>query len=272
MSDPETSIILYDAGYRENFHLLECMKEQTYRDFEILWVDYWGEIKEELLMYEKEIEELSILCTMDRDDIEYDGDEYHHPQSINYGVAKAEGDIVMVMDADLLIKPDYLKKVIQMHIDNTGLLTTGRDRAEPHPHAYDEATWENVYPHTRLLSITNFGTCFTTRREHIVECNGWDEDEIWRGGGGMFNADMGWRLVTYGLEHRWYMNPIALHPWHPGSHRYLFTMRNFRAFLHRLSPGVFPPAKEQSRRKILYHRLENGIYRVDNGISSCLLD
>ena len=44
-------------------------------------------------------------------------------------------------------------------------------------------TWEAVEVNSYFKRPDNWGSCLTTRKEHLIACNGWDEDPLhWRMG------------------------------------------------------------------------------------------
>lgn len=266
---PKLSIILTDAGYRESFHLLECLYNQTFKDFEVIWVDFYGKIKQPVLDYAKKFPRFKILKTVDRPDVN-PNDYPNEAKSINYGIANAEGELIMKMDGDLMIKNDYIEKVVNMHKDNDRLFTTGAHKKEYKPKKNRPLTWEAVEANSYFKRPDNWGSCLTTRKEHLIACNGWDEDPIFKRVT-FPTKDMGWRLIIYGLYQRWYFDPIGLHPWHPTPMSgFRHSMRSVFAGLHKFFPNVFPPTTFQQIDNRIKQNALNGKYRADYGLDRCL--
>jgi len=259
------SIVLTDAGYRERFHFLDCLSEQTFDDFQVVWCDFYGKISDVVKNKSKVINDMILLSATDRKDVNSDT-LYNEAKAINYAIKKSDAEIIMKIDADLFVKNDFLEKVIDMHKDNDKLITSGIDKREKGNIGDRPFEWGEIKKRSCITNLTNYGSCLTTRKEHLMACNGWDEDDIWNGVH-FPSKDMGWRLINYGLSQRWYFDPPSLHPWHPSHHNFLWEIKDLsQSALHKFGGGIISPTHKQKLDKLIVDRVENGIYYVFQGI------
>jgi len=259
------SIVLTDAGYRERFHFLNCLHSQTFKDFEVIWCDYYGKIRDIVTENVGKFKNGTVLKATDRGDIT-DETPYNEAKAINYAISKAKGELIMKIDADLLVQNDFLEKIIAMHNENKKLLTSGIDKREPKPPENRPFTWHAIEERAKIENLTNYGSCLTTRKEHLQKCNGWDEDDVWNGVH-FPSKDMGWRLINYGLSQKWYYDPPSLHPWHPTHHNTWWEIKNLaRSAGHHKFSDLVKPTHQQLLDSIIVNRVEKGIYYVEKGI------
>lgn len=151
--------------------------------------------------------------------------EWNKPTAVNAGVVKAQGDIVMVMDADALIEPVYLRAAAKSAIFAPWVVPHGkvlRLRPEPTetilsmdpPAAYG-------FPHTPTIRSPYLGMagggCFAMRRDLFFRIGGMDSE--FQGWGGEDHA-FGLAADTLLGKHVRYHHVPYVHLFHDPGKRY----------------------------------------------------
>jgi hypothetical protein len=238
-SSPKVSIILLDWSCRESFHILNFLKHQNIsRDmFEVIVIEYYQNISKEIsAMLDNSIknDEYPILdqwIVMDMPKSCY----YHKHLMYNIGIASAKGDIITVMDSDVMVKPSFVLNIINefkkeenivLHIDEFRNINK-----KFYPFNYPtfddilgEGCINNIDGKTKgvidrkhdCLHVPNYGACFSALKKNLIAIGGADEHMDYLGHiCGPY--EMTFRLVNLGLTEIWSDTTFIYHTWHPGT-------------------------------------------------------
>lgn len=207
---PRISVFMVDGGFRERFHTLDCLGRQTLppHDYEVLWIEHYAKI-DPLLAETAARYGNAAVVTLDR------RAPYHAGYCRNEGLRRSRGELIVYLDADVVVEDDFLERVAAEHDKCHDLVM--------HLYRYDEpesqrrTNWDLAHLRRvgRLENPLNFGACISVRRRWLVEVNGWEQHPVL---GSHFNAhaaDLHARLRAHGLAVKWHPGIPMYHPWHP---------------------------------------------------------
>jgi len=200
------SVIMMDAGFRERFHLIDCLNNQTLpRDrYEIIWVEHFDKIHPELQAKEN-VRFILLNRALET---------YSMSHCLNEGVRQSTGDLLVIPDGDVFIRNDFLERVLTEHERYEDLVLYIR--------RYDQAE-EDVGPMTvdylertcHLKRATNYGGCVTVRKKWMLKVNGYEQHPIFYGHNYWGGRDLYVRFRNLGLAIKWHPSLKVYHPWHP---------------------------------------------------------
>ncbi|MDX2479881.1 MAG: glycosyltransferase, partial [Desulfuromusa sp.] len=100
------SVVMIDGDFREKVFGANYFSQQTFPDeeYEIIWVDYFDKIHPDILSNPK----VKAIC-LDKKGI------YHSSYCFNRGINQARGELIVIPDADLVVLPDFLDRVWELH-------------------------------------------------------------------------------------------------------------------------------------------------------------
>ena len=93
---------MVDGGFRENIFSAEYFSKQDFPDdqYEIIWVDFFNAPHQLLSTYPRiKVSTLKKSGT------------YHSSYCFNEAIKQSTGEIIVIPDADQIVKPDFLSKV-----------------------------------------------------------------------------------------------------------------------------------------------------------------
>jgi Glycosyl transferase family 2 len=207
---PFISIILVDGRFRERFDTIDCLGALDYPTdaHEVLWIDYY-EVQEEAHR------RLSDRSNMRAISLGREG-TYHSSYCFNAGIAASRGEIVVLLDADVMVDPDFLHTIDEGHRANAELAMYIRRFDQPR-RAYQPGCESNIAflkDTCRLGNPTNFGGCLTVRRQWLNLINGYEQHDIFGTGFHANGMDVNVRLRNLGLCVRWHPTARLYHAWH----------------------------------------------------------
>ena len=203
------SVIMIDGLFREYFHLLEALNQQTLpkENWEAIWIEFYDSIHPEL----QERDNLTTVQLGNRRE-----DVYHSSYCFNEGIRRSSGDVLVIMDADLFPTPSFLTQVDEAHrhCKNLALYFYRWDEPESAHDSSMSYSLDHLKRSCRLVNSMNYGGCLTIRKEWLLKVNGYEEDSAFstlHANG----ADMYTRLKNKGLHIAWHPTERLFHPWHP---------------------------------------------------------
>ena len=210
-SKPKISIILVDGFYRPHFAIIDSLLQQTFpqNEFEVLWVEYYDKVKPELAEKVNRHPNFRII-TLGKEGV------YHSSFCFNAGINEARGDLLLIIDADVLVEKEFIETIWDEHQKNEKLVM--------YIFRYDEPKRETPlclnYDHLRDVCVmenpANYGGCLTVRKKWLMKINGYEQHEVFRSGGDHANGlDVYTRLKNLGLHVMWHPDLKMYHPWHP---------------------------------------------------------
>ena len=219
------SLILLDWKCRESFHIFDYLKKQIFKDFEIIWVEYYKNYPEEL--FSKDIDTWIVL--------EIEDDYYYHKHLMyNVGIFYAKGNIIVIMDSDVMLKETFTKTIFEEFEkdDNIVLHIDEFRNINPKYYPFNYPSFEEFMNNgckncekgiTKGLArrydpihTLNYGACMCAKREDIIAIGGADEHVDYLGHiCGPY--EMTFRLKNYGKKIKWSYKEFLYHTWHPGT-------------------------------------------------------
>ena len=284
---PKVSIVLLDWSCRESFHSLDYLNKQTVprKQYEIIWIEYYGRRSPEIEMKIKECERLGKPPIIDRW-IVMDMPEnvyYHKHLMYNIGIVAGSGEIIVFCDSDAIFSPTFVENIVRsfeedknivLHIDE---VRNTNKRFYPFNYPPIEEisgegciNWRDgktagLIDKDDPLHTLNYGACMCALREDIINIGGADEHIDYLGHiCGPY--EMTFRLVNSGKKEIWHNREFIYHTWHPGTdgkNNYLgpHDGRNISATaLNRWKTGHIMPLVENPAIRMLRLKQDDIIY------------
>lgn len=205
------SVILIDGSFRDNLFGAQFFTQQDFPkdDYEVLWVEFYETANPKLDAYRAN--GLKIITLGHSPET-----TYHSSLCFNEGIKRAAGDIVVIPDADQIVGPDFLQKVLDWHSSDDRLVVYGYRYEEKVPQSignFDDL--EEVQSLCYLKNVTNYGGCLTVRRKWLLDINGYEQHWFFATGFHANGTDIYHRLKNLNLKVVWDTNLRLYHPWHP---------------------------------------------------------
>jgi len=238
---PKVSFVLLDWSCRESFHGLEYFNQQTIprSDYEILWIEYFSRKADQIEQGLVADADEGRPCRVDQWLImEMPDDLYYHKHLMyNLGIVAARGEIVVLCDSDVMLRPGFVESIVREFEDRDEGIVLHLDEVRsvqknfyPFNHPSIEEVmaggcinWSQEENKTTGLLDTedrlhtlNYGACMAARREDLIAIGGADQHVDYLGHiCGPY--EMTFRLVNFGLKEVWSDNEFLYHTWHPGT-------------------------------------------------------
>jgi len=228
---------MYDGGYRERFHLIDMLAAQKLSKdlFELIWVEHFDTIHEDL----KSNPGVKIV-TLNR----------RPPLFVSYcwneGIRKSNGDILVMIDADVVVPSNFLETVLREHKRNSRLVMYFFRPEEPGPDPVpDQLPPVNIDFLKKVCILNNpnnYGGCLTVRKKWMMQVNGYEQFPCFAGNVFTGGKELYTRFKNLGLEIKWYPSMMLYHPWHP---------KSYGPFDHHPVKGTF---HAQAQREVIQRR------------------
>jgi hypothetical protein len=245
---PKLSIILLDWSVREDFHVLEYLNRQRIdrNRYEVLWIENYNRIAAEIQDRMERCENLGLPLPVDTWIVmERPEDEcYHKHRMYNTGILRAQGEIIMILDSDAILKMTFVETIIEafekepnlaLHIEELRnhdpafypfayptidtILGPGctmpyeMDLKAGRPAGYETAV-KSLKQDWEIMHLYNYGACFSARREDIIRIGGSDEHVDYMGHiCGPY--ELTFRLINAGLKDSLHPHHFIYHVYHP---------------------------------------------------------
>lgn len=204
----KVSVIMIDGGFREHTFGAEYFSRQDFPDdeYEVIWVEFYSSVPDHVKQ-QKKVQ----VVTLDNPP----GTKYHSSYCFNKGIEMARGEVIVIPDADQLVRRDFLQRIYDLH--------AAYDRLVVYPYRYDEPgkgvltsfDFEEVEKKCVLKNPLNYGGCLTVRKKWLVDINGYEQHSIFSSGFHANGLDIYTRFKNYGLAIMWTPDIRLYHPWHP---------------------------------------------------------
>jgi len=205
---PEISVIL---GYRNRDterveRCLDYFKAQTYKDFELIFVDY-GSSEEYQNLIKPLVEKYNFTRYVFNNTL---GMPWNRSHSLNTGARVANGEYLLFGDVDVLYYKNFLETLIQYKDEKLQIYNT----MNLLPEGFSD--WDNL--ENKPLNFTNHGTdakgpAFFVKKEYFEQVGGFDEFYcFW----GQEDEDLYQRLLKVGIRDLWLIKQTSpmYHQWH----------------------------------------------------------
>lgn len=203
------SIIMVDGLFRESFHSIDFYGRQTVsqEDYELIWVEYYDKINPDLT---KEIEKYPNfrVVNLNKSGI------YHSSYCFNEGIKQANGELIFIPDADVIVEENFLEKVWQDHQSNDKLVMYFYRYNEPEDKHFNKVDIDHLRKVCVLTNPSNFGGCLSVRKKWLLEINGYEQHPLFESGFHANGRDIYTKLKNLGLHVKWHPQLKLYHPWH----------------------------------------------------------
>jgi hypothetical protein len=232
------TIISWDCTYRNFFHIIDALLDQDYNkvEYELIYVEqrsrkFADQYNHDIglkSLYDR-YREVKGKLQIKVDYLNHDSDTpYHLGLCVNRGLELAKGDIVSVMDGDMLLPVDFLKQLDGFHENNKAVANIER-RMVPEPVGVSLENWtKGIIDYKKCLEqcpdanepipakVSNKGPMISAPYNAWDSVNGYDTHKIWSTGLSRLGQDVTVRLEEY-LECESYSltESVAVHPYHP---------------------------------------------------------
>lgn len=209
-NNPILSIVMVDGSFRENYYSIDFIEKQTLPNelYEILWVEYFSEINSSLYKKQKDLANLKVL-SLGKSGV------YHSSYCFNAGIIASKGEIIVIMDADLVVEEDFLESIYIEHEKNRDLVLYIYRFNEPQNKHTNQVNIEYLREICELTNPLNHGGCSSARRNWFMEINGYEQHQIFGSGFHANGLDVSTRFKNLGLYIKWHPKVRIYHPWHP---------------------------------------------------------
>ncbi len=204
------SIVMVDGSFRERFHSIDFLGNQTMPpdDYEFIWVEHYDRVDPALQRKMSQYPNSRIM-TLKRNGL------YHSSHCFNAGILASRGELIIVMDADVVVKRQFLEGVWLAHEENGNLVMYVHRYNEPKEKHIPEVNLKHLEVVCRLKNPSNYGACLTVRKKWLLHINGYEQHPLFASGFHANGLDVYTRLKNLGLHVRWHPELKLYHPFHP---------------------------------------------------------
>lgn len=224
---PKLSLVLLDWDCRESFHIFDYLEKQNVSQelFEVLWIEYYDNEPKEL--HKKKIDTWVVM--------QLPKELYYHKHLMyNVGIFYAKGEIVVIMDSDVMLKPTFVASIINEFEKDENIVLHIDEFRNINPKYYPfnyptfkefetngckncaEGVTTGIKNRYDPIHNLNYGACFCAKKEDLIKIGGADEHIDYLGhicG----SYEMTFRLENLGKRVKWSTKEFLYHTWHPGS-------------------------------------------------------
>jgi cellulose synthase/poly-beta-1,6-N-acetylglucosamine synthase-like glycosyltransferase len=205
------SIITWDASFREFFHTIDSFGKQSYENdlFEFFLCDYYDNNKPQLKNKIKKYKNFNQINLNNEKKT-----KWHLGKTINSGIKKSIGEILIIPDGDIIVPEDFLTKVEKIFNNSSPNLVCYFRRWDEPKEKHCEKSYDIKYleESCELRNMTNYGGCFAIRRDVFEEIGFYEEHEVFLGPGAN-GMELYKRFRNKGLQIMW-SDIKVYHPFH----------------------------------------------------------
>lgn len=211
MTAPKISVVTWDGGFRERFHTPPAFANQTLdaADFEFIWAHYTDDIPGDLSAAVEKMPNGQILTLGGQG-------PWHAGRCMNAGVSASQGDLLVIVDGDVVPEPDFLERIQAAHAECDELVIYVRRWDEYQEDYRGSADIEHLRRVCRLVNPTNYGGCVCLSRSAFEDAGGYEEHAAFAGPGAI-SGEFYLRLRNLGYAIKWHPMLKIFHPWHEGT-------------------------------------------------------
>lgn len=198
---------MIDGEFRENTHSAEYFSKQDFADdeYEVIWVEFYNKVPT-TVSENKKIKVIRLDNSKDT--------TYHSSYCFNKGIVEARGELLVIPDADQIVKPDFLSKLWIIHSSFDKLVVYPYRYDEPHKGILTSFDVEELEKKCVFKNPGNYGGCLSVRKKWLMEINGYEQHKIFESGFHANGFDIYTRFKNYGLAIMWAPHLKLFHPWH----------------------------------------------------------
>ncbi|MFK7949214.1 MAG: glycosyltransferase family 2 protein [Saprospiraceae bacterium] len=241
--------IIFSFRDRETTRVKRCLDslgKQTFKDFEVLFVDYGSEpnfaTKTKALVEQYDFCEYIYTASI--------GMPWNRSRALNTGARRSTADYLMTTDVDMIYPKDFLEIMLR-HAETNKVLHILHYHL---PKGFKD--WNNLHKYQNLPIADNaLGACHLISRQRFFELQGFDELYCYWG---IEDRDLNVREKTMGLEVHFLNDKTYMHhQWHP--------------FANKSTVGFMPDGL-WLRLETHFHTQKNKIQRNDENWGTVITD
>jgi len=200
---------------------LQSLQNQDFDSFEIVFLDYGSapDIAEEMQLFCENLSAVRYFYAETR------GWLWCKPHALNLAYAQAQGEFLVMVDADMIHAPEFAKKLLKyLHSDK---IVHYRCRYLPENYAINWKDFDKNEVKDFVLSDEHATGLFVVSRQKMIQTGGSNEFYmVW----GMEDTDASQRLQNANLAIQWLdlEETTVLHQWHPVAHKNAVLPYNWR--------------------------------------------
>lgn len=205
------SVITWDANFREHTHTIDFFAKQEFAqaDFEVIWVDFYSSnnrVRQKIEGYPN----VRLVTLENPPDT-----AWHLGRCINAGVKASSGGLLVIPDGDIVVEPDFLYYIWQVHQEIQDLVLYFPRYDEPQQAGSNQSRNSISYlqQHSVLRVATNYAGCLSLRREIFERIKGYETHAAFAGSG-INGMETYIRLRNAGMPIKWTPDKKIYHPWH----------------------------------------------------------
>lgn len=233
------TIISWDCSYREFFHLIDGLALQKYprEDFEVIYVEQRSKevankyshrfgLKSLEDKYEEVKNKMNIRILYLNEPLDI---PFHGGRCCNAGLTLAKGDIISVIDGDLLFPPDFLEKLSMYHAKHPVVVVDTYRKVARYPVLVKRyKDWRKggndfykclnaTYDKYGIPPKYGFGgPMISARKEFWEKTGGYDPHPLFSTNLAKMGGDLFKRMeIATGTRGACLPDCFAVHPWHP---------------------------------------------------------
>ena len=230
------SIISWDCSFRNFFHLIDSLTNQNYdkNEFELIHVEQRSQKHADEYNHSIGLKSLFDRYLEVRNKINMqiiylnNKDVYHLGICNNQGIEAASGNIISVMDGDLLLSPNFLSELGKYHEKNNKAVVNLFRHMVPNPIGTSLENWMDgiidfdlcykaclTYKDPIPNRVDNKGPLISAKREYWGIVDGYDIHPVWNTAISRLGVDVTTRLELY-LHTKSVALPncFCVHPYH----------------------------------------------------------
>ena len=205
------SVITWDGGFRERFHTVDCFTNQDLPvdSYEFIWSEYGSSVPPQL--------QSKVASKANARIVHVNGQgNYHVGRCMNAGIAASTGELLVLIDGDVVADSGFLARMWELHTRSMDLVTFVRRWDQREKDNRPDSSIEHLREVCQLGNPTNYGGCQVLRRATLARANGFETHPLFDGPAPV-SRDLYIRLMNLGLPIAWLASEKVCHPWHPGT-------------------------------------------------------
>jgi hypothetical protein len=229
------TFISWDCSFRNFHHLIDALACQDYdlSQVELLYIEQRSRAHADAYnhsaglpsLHDRSVNESHPFLRVIHMDDPLD-QPYHLGRILNTGIKEARGEIITIMDGDMLLPKDFLIELDKIHQGKPAVVNVERKMC-PHPVGSTMENWhKGHFEYEACLGIcpdpshipnyvTNKGPMISAPREAFIQAGGYDEHPMFATGLTRAGQDMNARLELATKARSVVVKRVAVHPFHP---------------------------------------------------------
>lgn len=199
------SVVMIDGQFREHTFGAEYFSKQDFPDLEVIWVEFYSKVPEHVRA-QKNVKVITLNNPDDK--------MYHSSFCFNRGIVEATGELIVIPDADQVVKPDFIRQLDAIHGQYEKLVVYAYRYDEVEKGQLQSLDFKELEKKCVLKNPMNYGGCLSVRKKWLLQMNGYEQHKIMQSGFHANGMDMYTRFKNFGLAVMWATDLKLFHPWH----------------------------------------------------------